>query len=305
MISGLDVLKHLFAIICHEPTNTLHHSLLEIQNDPCSQAIVHVDKKTDIEKFNKYFDYESCKFLEERVDVTWGSKSQIECMLRILKYAVSELKFTHLSFISGDDYLFRGIKPLNTFLQANSEREFIGIDHSFFSDCKGEARFKRKHFWFDFERKANLLNLMLRNLRNVAFNFGWFGNTEKQPFERMYKGSNWFTVTFKCCKDIVLYTQNNQKYESYFKDSFCCDEVFFHSLVLNKIVKNHIGLERRYEDDNLQSLRLVDWKSGPDFPKVFTLEELEKTKSLDVFIARKIDRKYSLKQLEDFVSKYV
>ncbi|HHI5025615.1 TPA: hypothetical protein ACP5VK_004741, partial [Vibrio parahaemolyticus] len=52
--------------------------------------------------------------------------------------------------------------------------------------------------------------------------------------------------------------------------------------------------------DNIKSLRYIDWKSGPDFPRVFSRKNL-----LDVnipkiyFFCRKIDPSLSVKELSD------
>jgi hypothetical protein len=106
----------------------------------------------------------------------------------------------------------------------------------------------------------------------------------------MYKGSNWFTITKECLKYIILFNEKNPKYLKYFKNSYCCDEVFFHSIVYNSIFRNNtLAVINNNNDDNVMSCRKIDWVSGPSFPKVFNENDILNIRDEETFILRKID----------------
>ena len=81
----------------------------------------------------------------------------------------------------------------------------------------------------------------------------------------------------------MLFCQKNPSFIKRFKYTNCCDEVFFHVIVMNSQYKNEI------ENNNL---RYIDWKpTFPDesLPRILKEEDWEAMKNSNALFCRKID----------------
>ena len=97
----------------------------------------------------------------------------------------------------------------------------------------------------------------------------------------LYKGSQWFTITFNAIQYILDYIEKNPDYSSSFKYTSCADESFIQIILLNSKFK-----------DNLVNNNLVymDWEhSTKGSPKVLTIEDYKNFKDSDNLFARKFD----------------
>ncbi|MBL4248875.1 hypothetical protein H8F16_17485, partial [Vibrio fluvialis] len=123
---------------------------------------------------------------------------------------------------------------------------------------------------------------------------------------RFYKGSNWFTLSKRASNFIHLHVKANKYILDYFSKSYCCDEVFFHSILMNEpdFRYNVFKCEYPWIDDNTKSLRYIDWVTGPNFPKIFSREDLLNSNIPKItFFCRKIDPTLSLNELCYFFNK--
>lgn len=103
---------------------------------------------------------------------------------------------------------------------------------------------------------------------------------------RLYKGSNWFSITGSCMNFILTYIEENPQYDIFFKNTFCGDEIYFHSIIMNsKFKKNVVNDNKRY----------IDWNTGPDKPRTLTEQDLPKlyNENNNKLWARKLDMDYN------------
>ncbi|WP_241618952.1 beta-1,6-N-acetylglucosaminyltransferase, partial [Rosenbergiella epipactidis] len=117
----------------------------------------------------------------------------------------------------------------------------------------------------------------------------------------LYKGVQWFSLPKSSSELIVDFIVKNPSFTDVFSKSFCPDEIFFVSLLKNLNPNND------YHDSSKlnNALRYIDWKSGPDFPKIIHLEELNTIANRGYFFCRKVDRKIPLLELENYLRNYI
>ena len=100
---------------------------------------------------------------------------------------------------------------------------------------------------------------------------------------KMYKGSNWWSIHQKVASYIIDFCQKNPSYVKRFRHTNCCDEIFFHVIVMNSKYMNEI------ENNNL---RYIDWEpTYPDesLPRILKEEDWESMKNSNALFCRKID----------------
>lgn len=204
-----------------------------------------------------------------------GGYSQIRAELRLLKTA-TETYHNYYHLLSGMDYPLKSQDYIYGFFQQNQGKEFIGFDSNktvdykervryyyFFQDRIGRNAGKIVALYYIFQQKLLFLQKKLHVDR-----------TRKCPF-KIYKGTNWFSITH----DLATYLlQRTELIEKYFSHGLCTDEVFLQTIAMSSPYKENIV-------DN--SLRYIDWERGN--PYVFTNEDYEELITSDKLFARKFD----------------
>ncbi|WP_415775091.1 beta-1,6-N-acetylglucosaminyltransferase [Shewanella oncorhynchi] len=279
-------MKLLFIIQCHQLSTSLIYTVNKLCADQNVEVYIHVDKKVDISDFENMFSYENVNFINNRVEVNWGSVSQIQATLNLFE-ATMHVEYDYLSFLSGDDIFYNDINSFRNFLRNKSGNEFIGVQRC--NDKSFSKRYEISHSNIFFNRNMNLFFRFYKRFYYFLARFGLFKN-KKNSVERFYfKGSNWFTLSSHSVNYILSFLSNEPEYLIFFENSYCCDEVFFQTILMNSNFRQRIYLiDELYCNDNDMSLRVIDWTSGPDFPKKFTENELEVKLPLDKFFLRKI-----------------
>lgn len=90
----------------------------------------------------------------------------------------------------------------------------------------------------------------------------------------------------RAVKYTIDYLDKNPWYYGSFVKSYCCDEVFFHSLI--KTWSDVVFFESKKLKSN--SLRYIDWETGPEYPRILTVDDVDKVKASGCFFARKIPK---------------
>lgn len=233
---------------------------------------VNVDAKADIEVFKQYV--ADAYFLNNRVEVTWGRFSQLEQILNSFEEIVSfSTNYSHVLFLSGQDYPIIPISEIIAFLKNNNAKSFIDYYKLGKDDWSNLMR-KRFEYWFFLPEND------IRNNRIVKKVLQKLGFKRKYPFREVYYGSCWFTLSIEAVKYLLDYTHNNTKTFAFFKNTGCSDELYIQSVLLNSPLKKDM-VNKIY--------RFFDWGDKGKNPKILTLDDFPAISSSDAWFARKLD----------------
>jgi len=260
-------------------------------------VFVHVDARaTEVhdQLLKQYGTNEKVVILKKRYKVFWGSFNQVLATLELLREASKKNEYEYYSFLSGQDLPIKPLGEFEAFLTVNKGKEFVhwyklphhenhgasgGMDRLEYYWLNADPRFKKL-----FARLTDLMQKMQRV----------FGTKRKLNFE-LYAGSNWFTLSHKAVKYCLDSLEKDPTYLKRFKFTRCADEIFFQTLLLNSPLKENIV------NDNL---RYVDWKSGPEYPKVLRMEDHSAlVNSPGKFFGRKFDAHVDAQIVEKFLPK--
>lgn len=198
---------------------------------------VHVDSKVDITPFREAVSDERVRFLDHRIDVTWGSFRQVEYQIALLK-AVRDSgeSFDYLISMSGLDYPVWSKQRITDFFGAAGGREFIqGMDVSHqgeTSDIYRHYRFLACQPW----KYGSLGSKFRVSLREIVWALGF-----RKPLTfkaggkeyRLHKGSSWWAITPQLAAYVLDVWEHNAEYVDYFRRSFGPDETFIQTLAFN------------------------------------------------------------------------
>jgi len=272
-----------YCIICHRNTNILR-TTIEILWQGNNDIYLHVDKKANIEDFYEYTN--KVHFMKHRIDITWASFSQIQATLAILS-EVSRKKYDYVCLLSGDCLPLKNSEEIKGFLSKNKGKEYIGIQKKP-DNLELENNIKYEHSNLYLKRRKNVFQSIMfkiqRHIEPPKINPGY------KSLPQLYKGANWFCLSGELCNYILKYLQYNQWYSKAFEKSFCADEVFFQTIIMNSKYRDKIYNYNKEYDDNHMALRYIDWNSGPEYPKILTEEDftnIKATENGDCIFARK------------------
>lgn len=288
---------NIYAILCHKLTNSLIFTVKSLAETYEDKIIIHVDNKTERQEFDsikmEFFPLENVIFTNDRINVFWGDDSQIHAILELMRKA-QEFDFKYFSLISGDDIPITSINYRNSFLNDsyNKRIEFIGFNpvHN------GLERLSYNYPRFFFEKSKTPIVKLKKFIFRIFLKRLFVRKTTL--VSEIHKGSIWFTITSSCICYIINYLKINGSYLSFFRDSFCADEIFFHTIILNSTYAKNIYMIDHHIEDCERGLRYIDWISGPEYPKILNADDLKGLEVRNSIFARKIDPKLTLNQLE-------
>lgn len=249
---------------------------------------IYIDSKSNMEDFDEYKD--KVLYMNNDVDIRWGSYALTEVMVNGIKKIIKK-NYDYISFISGDCLPIKNDIEIKKFLSQNKGMEFIGIKNNI---NQNEIN-KRVEYCYPkiyFKKNKNIIERILIRIINKFKILKKNKYFSKLP--TIYKGCNWFTITGELANYIVSYLQDNIDYERAFYKSFISDEIFFHTIVMNSSYKYNVFNE--YEDDNLNSLRYIDWNSGPDYPKILDEEDMSLILESNCLFARKFSENLNIEE---------
>lgn len=286
---------HAYLIMTHGDIYILHR-LLKLLDYEKNDIYLHIDKKMDnvdfdflkslIKKGNIYF--------IDRMDVRWGSKSQIFCELKLLEEAVKK-KHKYYHFISGVDLPLKTQSEIHDFFD-NSGKEFIEFDNDKKIDEKYLDRIKYYHVAVNHLRSKN--KIFAKVAASIRFHFVDFQrklgvNRIRKSNIDFQKGPNWFSITHDLAEYIVKQASNLKC----FNFSYCADELFVQTIVFNSKFKYNLYME----NGKSCSKRLIDWQRGN--PYTFTNDDYKLLCNSDCMFARKFSSNVDKKIIDAIYKK--
>lgn len=247
-------MKIAYCVMCHKYTPVLRELVALVGTEGGGNDVyLHVDAKSDIGEFGEIAD--KVVFVEPRVDVTWGSWTQIEASLRLLDAARSG-ECDYIALISGDTLPLRDDDAIKRYLETNRGREFV-YELPLQAHHPDRVRYK---YPAENPKDRGMAMRIVRGLQKRLRLFPrnpYFGSLPPLAF-----GSNWLIITPTFRDYIFDYLDSNPSYAEVFRHSHCGDELFFATLINQSPFASRRD-PRRY--------MYVDWQTGPQYPR--TLDE--------------------------------
>lgn len=290
---GVIIGKHAYLIIAHTEFDLLK-LLLSLIDDERNDIFIHIDKKVDafnetditsvVEKSRIYF--------SDRINVTWGGRSQIESELKLLEIAVHG-NYDYYHLLSGQDLPIKSQNYIHNFFEKNKGKEFVRFYSENFTH---QERVKYYHFLIDkVGKKRTFVYKVLWAIEKISLKTQKILkiNRIKNHDKQYQKGTNWFSITDDLAKYVV---DSSEKILKEYKHTFCCDEIFLQTLVVNSPFVDNL-YHPKFDNDIAAIMRLIDWERGK--PYTFRTGDFDELIKSDMLFARK----FSMNIDEDIVNK--
>ena len=282
--------KHAYLIMAHTQPELLK-KLLQMLDDERNDIYLHIDSKSKdypLEEVAEIPKKSKCIFTE-RTDVKWGSYSQINCEMVLLKEAIkTEHAYYHL--LSGMDLPIKTQDEIHEFFEKHAGLEFVDEDLPKISD----AALSRVKYAHKFYGKAGSAKDILGALSTKGQRLLGVDKTKKYGDIIFQKGRNWFSITHGLAKLVV---EKEAWIKEVFEKSVCGDEMFLQTVARNSEYASKICNPNTMPD--VPDTRYIDWERGSNNnPYVFREADFEELKKASGLFARKFDLNIDKKIVE-------
>lgn len=269
---------HAYLIEAHKGDYTLE-TLLKLLDDDRNDIFIHMDKKNDTFNENYFCNLlkKSNVYFTERINVNWGAYSQIEAELILLETAINHRKYEYLHLLSGQDLPIKSQDYIHDFFHQNEGREFVRFQNTEFQQND------RVSYFHTFQEILPRDNRFLNRINQIFLNIQKFLGIKRNKNIIFQKGTNWFSIT----SDLAQYVLDSRSWiRKTFKYTFCADEIFLQTLIINSEFKARL-YNKEFNNDLISIMRLIDWDRGA--PYTFELKDIDEIASSSMLFARKFD----------------
>ena len=282
--------KHAYLIMAHTQPELLK-KLLMLLDDERNDIYLHIDQKAKdypLEEIASVLKKAKCIFTE-RTDVKWGSYSQINCEMVLLKEAV-KMEHAYYHLLSGMDLPIKSQDEIYDFFERYNGLEFVDEDLPEIS----EAALKRVKYTHRFYGKAGSIKDILGAVAIKGQMLLGVDKTQKYSDVVFQKGRNWFSITHGLAKLVV---EKERWIQEVFAQSVCGDELFLQTVARNSAFAGKICNPNTMPE--IPDTRYVDWKRGSNNnPYIFRENDYEELKNVKAIFARKFDLNVDRKIVE-------
>lgn len=277
-------MRHAYLIMAHKNWAQLR-LLLNMLDDQRNDIYLHIDAKSDAFEPSILTDATAYSeiHLVPRISVNWGGSSQIDCEISLLREATkSHHDYYHL--LSGADLPLHSIDHIDDFFDKHQGMEFVQFTSiASASQHPDRERLSLYHPWMNVDNQ----NLLLKILEIGSKTTQKILHIDRLRGKNIVlgKGANWFSITHDFAQYVLsVYPQ----WKHIFERSFCADELFLQTILLNSQFKDKIYYKSA-DDNDKAIMRLIDWHRGK--PYVYRIGDLDLLEESPMLFARKFDEK--------------
>lgn len=260
--------RHAYLIMAHNQFELLE-KLLCLLDDARNDIFLHIDKKVkniDLTCFETRCSRARVFFPRKRIDVRWGTQSQVKTEMLLFKTAWERGPYHYYHLLSGVDLPLKSQNDIHSFF---SEKQISFLSLAKQVTVYDRQRISRYHGLFPQWLLGGKLNTWAAILQE-KFKVDRLAHTDIS----VRKGSNWGSLTQQAVDYLLKKEKQIIKLTRF---SSCADEVYKQTILCNARFS--------VEPDNL---RLTIWDDG-SHPKILTMDDLPNLLRSDRLFARKFD----------------
>ena len=288
---GIIVGKHAYLLMAHNDWSLLS-KLLQCLDDSRNSIFIHIDKKSDFNKSDIYVPKNAKTSYIPRRSVSWGGYSQIAVELDLLAAATAE-GYDYYHHISGQDVPIKSQSYIHSFFDDQVDAlNYIGVHTGSDLEEIVDGRLGQHHFFQDsIGQNSGIWCAGIEFLENksLALQRRFKVNRVSRIPVKVYKVTNWFSITHEMAQYVVSRKSDIQKW---FKSSLCADELFLQAIAMDSPYKETISYS---------TLREIDWKRGK--PYTYHIEDYSMLMESERLFARKFSTSTDSEIIEKICNK--
>ena len=281
------------AILITAYKNFSHLDDLVTYFDTNFSIYIHIDKKSSIseEQIAALRSKENVAHVSQKYKINWGDINHLKSIIYLAQEALSNQENTYFHLITGHDYPIRKLDDFIAFGQENQYLDFMEYHTLPYEPWPegGMDRLSRYNMYDFIDGRSGLGERLVKGFSKIQRKIGFRRSFDKN-FPSLYGGSTYWSLSRKSLEYVFEYMEKYPSYLKRFKFSFCSEEIFFQTILLNSPRKEKIT------NDNL---RFIVWEErNGNFPANLDSTDYESIKKTNALFARKFEFPYSQSLLD-------
>lgn len=257
---------------------------------------IHFDKKSISNNVlhQQLKEKKNIKYISSKYNINWGGINHLLAILNISREALNCSENSYFHLITGHDFPIKKREEFNKFFDKNDEFSFLENNKLPYEPWPegGLDRLSRYNLYDIINARSGWKEILVKRISKVQKTLG-IKRTFDKNFPQLYGGSTYWSLNRQCLQYTFDYMNQNPLFLKRFKYSFCSEEIFFQTILLNSPQKEQIV------NDNL---RFIVWeKRNGNFPANLDMTDYENIKISNAFFARKFEFPISKNLLESIL----
>lgn len=262
-------------IMAHQYPSQLERLVKRLHHPECS-VFIHLDKKANIEDFEKLKLIKNVFFINTRIHCNWGGFSFVKAITNSIREILQRNEqFEYINLLSAQDYPIRPMEEFYAFLIKNRGNSFISYEELGKGDWWKHAitRFELYHFT-DFNVKGRYLIQRIFNKflskREFPLSYNLFGSAV----------SSWWILNSDSARYLLGFLDTNPKLLRFMKFTWGSDEFLYATLIMNSDFKDKVINN---------NFRYIRWQAGKAHPQILKSKDYNDIITSSDFFARKFE----------------
>ncbi len=199
----------------------------------------------------------------------WGGWSLVRTELRAMRRLMAMGEWSYYFNLSGQDFPLRTQEEIAAALEQLPHRDWVEFERTLDPDRATELA----------RREQVMAVEMPWRKKPLLFHFPPPWRAPLLHAAVRYLGSQWKVVTRETCEFLAV-AKNTRRFRAAYWGTGVPDESFFQTVLLNSSRRPLVAG---------RNWHFVDWFTGPQHPRILTMEDLPRLESSNTFFARKFD----------------
>ncbi|MBL7719752.1 MAG: hypothetical protein JNL72_12995 [Flavipsychrobacter sp.] len=272
-------MKIAILILAHKNPGQLRLLVNRLKQD--FEVYLHFDTASSIS--SEITEEEHVHILQQRYRTSWGSFNIVLAELELLRSALSH-NCDYYMLISGQDLPIKSNKAIATFVEQHyaDHIECHPLPLDYWGAQGGLERMTL--YWESTAMHDTVINLPVRAAMKVVRGVQKILGLKRKVKSKLYGGSQWFNLTRETVKSVLSFIDENPWFLKQFHHSRASDELFIQTAVM------HVAQTITNSRDS-RHYRYFDWKTGPTYPRILSMNDYQSFMSSENLFARKFDEK--------------
>lgn len=245
---------------------------------------IHIDKKSSISRddIEKLSSRERVQYVSLNYKINWGGINHLKAILELAEKAIENPENKYFHLITGHDYPIVSLDKFSDFIDTNQNNdfmEFFPLPYSAWPE-NGMDRLSRYNMYDLIDGRTGLNERLIKGFSKLQKIVG-FKRGFSKDFPKLYGGSTYWSLKRESLEYVFQYMEDHPHFLKRFRYSFCSEEIFFQTILLNSPMKKQIINN---------NMRFIIWEErNGNFPANLDSNDYANIQKSDALFARKFE----------------
>lgn len=245
---------------------------------------IHIDKKSKIahQSIDKLLKNKNIASISQRYKINWGGLNHLLAILDLAEQAFANDRNEYFHLITGHDFPIKSKNYFSDFFNRNKHSNYMEYHKLPYADWPegGMDRLSRYNLYDLIDGRTGSKEILLKRFSKLQKLLG-IKRRLSNNFPDQYGGSTYWSLNREALEYTFYFMKNNPEYLKRFKYTFCAEEIFFQTILLNSPLKDKIINN---------NLRFIVWENrNGNFPANLDNTDYNDIKKSEALFARKFE----------------